>query len=75
MISIRRFFAFFIAGCVIGCACLMAAQEAQEGRLLRFPDIYKDKIAFMYGAISGWRQAREARPAASLRILSNFIVA
>ncbi|MGB8012841.1 MAG: PDZ domain-containing protein [Terriglobales bacterium] len=49
MISIRRFFAFFIAGCVIGCACLMAAQEAQEGRLLRFPDIYKDKIAFMYG--------------------------
>jgi Tol biopolymer transport system component len=26
-----------------------AAQEAQEGRLLLFPDIYKDKIAFMYG--------------------------
>jgi tricorn protease len=30
-------------------ACLAAAQEMQEGRLLRFPDICKDKIAFMYG--------------------------
>ncbi|MBZ5656856.1 MAG: DPP IV N-terminal domain-containing protein [Acidobacteriia bacterium] len=29
--------------------CLAAAQEMQEGRLLRFPDISKDKIAFMYG--------------------------
>ena len=48
MISIRSFFAFIVAGCVIGCACLTAAQEAQEERLLRFPDIYKDKIAFMY---------------------------
>jgi tricorn protease len=48
MISIRSLFAFIVAGCVIGCACLTAAQEAQEGRLLRFPDIYKDKIAFMY---------------------------
>jgi tricorn protease len=25
------------------------AQETQEGRLMRFPDIYKDKIVFMYG--------------------------
>jgi tricorn protease len=49
MISIRSFCALAIVGCVIGCACLMAAQEAQEGRLLRFPDIHKDKIAFMYG--------------------------
>ncbi|HKM86846.1 MAG TPA: PDZ domain-containing protein [Terriglobales bacterium] len=49
MISIRSFFAFIVIGLVIGCACLTAAQEAQEGRLLRFPDIYKDKIAFMYG--------------------------
>jgi tricorn protease len=53
MISIRRFFAFIVLGsvlgCVLVCACLAAAQEAQEGRLLRFPDIYKDKIAFMYG--------------------------
>jgi tricorn protease len=35
--------------CVIACAIISAAQEPQEGRLLRFPDIYKDKIAFMYG--------------------------
>src|ERR1039458_1463276 len=49
MIFIRRFFALMVVGCVIGCACLTEAQEAQEGRLLRFPDIYKDKIAFMYG--------------------------
>src|SRR5260370_32684422 len=25
------------------------AQEMQEGRLMRFPDIYKDKVVFMYG--------------------------
>jgi tricorn protease len=49
MISIRSVFAFIVACCVIGCAGLTAAQEAREGRLLRFPDIYKDKIAFMYG--------------------------
>jgi tricorn protease len=49
MISIRKFFVFVVTVCVIGGACLTAAQEAQEGRLLRFPDIYKDKIAFMYG--------------------------
>ena len=49
MTLVRRFFMFMVVGCVIGCACLTAAQESQEGRLLRFPDIYKDKIAFMYG--------------------------
>ena len=49
MTFVRRFFMFMVVGCVIGCACLTAAQESQEGRLLRFPDIYKDKIAFMYG--------------------------
>jgi tricorn protease len=49
MISIRSFFAAIFLGCVIGSAFLTAAQETQEGRLLRFPDIYKDKIAFMYG--------------------------
>ncbi len=48
MISIRSSFAFVVVFVVLGCACL-AAQEAQEGRLLRFPDIYKDKIAFMHG--------------------------
>src|SRR5260370_39692373 len=49
MISIRSAFAFIVACCVIGCAGLTAAQGAREDRLLRFPDIYKDKIAFMYG--------------------------
>ena len=48
-ISMRSFFAFVVLGCVLGFACVTSAQEAQEGRLLRFPDIYKDKIAFMYG--------------------------
>src|ERR1700693_6255631 len=49
MISIRSVFAIIVAGSVIGCAGLTAAQEAREGRLLRFPDIYKDTIAFMCG--------------------------
>jgi tricorn protease len=49
MISIRNFPAFVVMFVVLGCACLTAAQETQEGRLLRFPDIYKDKIAFVYG--------------------------
>jgi tricorn protease len=35
--------------CLVMFATFAWAQETQEGRLLRFPDIYKDKIAFMYG--------------------------
>jgi tricorn protease len=31
------------------CSTLTFAQELQEGRLLRFPDVYKDKVAFVYG--------------------------
>jgi tricorn protease len=49
MISIRRLFAALVACCIVAWACAVAAQEAQEGRLLLFPDIYKDKIAFVYG--------------------------
>ena len=30
-------------------ACTGSGQEMAEGRLMRFPDIYKDKIVFMYG--------------------------
>ena len=30
-------------------ACTGSGQEMSEGRLMRFPDIYKDKIVFMYG--------------------------
>ncbi|MFZ3264898.1 MAG: PDZ domain-containing protein [Terriglobales bacterium] len=44
MISIRNFLAFI----VVACACSLTAQEMQEGRLLLFPDIHKDKIAFVY---------------------------
>jgi tricorn protease len=49
MISMRCLLACLIAVCLIGSAFPLLAQENQEGRLLRFPDIYKDKIAFMYG--------------------------
>ena len=35
--------------CLLIFANLSFAQDMQEGRLLRFPDIYKDKIAFMHG--------------------------
>jgi tricorn protease len=49
MISTRRIFAFVVVACVIGCACLANAQQTEPGRLLLFPDIYKDKIAFVYG--------------------------
>jgi tricorn protease len=41
-------FSSIIVASVIACTCVASAQETQEGRLLRFPDIYKDKIAFMY---------------------------
>jgi len=35
--------------CFLCSATFVLAQETQEGRLMRFPDIYKDKIAFSYG--------------------------
>ena len=44
MFSIRKFLLV-----ILSFTCLAAAQDMQEGRLLRFPDISKDKIAFMYG--------------------------
>ncbi len=34
---------------ILSLACAGCAEEMQEGRLMRFPDIYKDKIVFMYG--------------------------
>ena len=34
---------------VLTWACVSFGQELPEGRLMRFPDIYKDKIAFSYG--------------------------
>jgi len=38
-----------IAVWVFGCASFCLAQEMPEGRLMRFPDIYRDKIVFSYG--------------------------
>ncbi len=34
---------------VLAFSAISAAQEVQEGRLLRFPDIHGDKVAFFYG--------------------------
>ena len=34
---------------IVSLACAGYAEEMQEGRLMRFPDIYRDKIVFMYG--------------------------
>ncbi len=39
----------WIALCIVGSACLALGQEMQEGRLMRFPDVHKDKIVFFYG--------------------------
>jgi tricorn protease len=41
----RKWLALFVV--LISAAA--AAQESQEGRLLLFPDIHKDKVAFVYG--------------------------
>jgi tricorn protease len=49
MTFVRKYFAFLVVVCAVGCACLTTAQEPQEGRLLLFPDIYQDKVAFVYG--------------------------
>ncbi|HEV2176276.1 MAG TPA: PDZ domain-containing protein [Terriglobia bacterium] len=44
MILARRFLLFAL----FSFACLGMAQEMPEGRLMRFPDVYKDKIVFSY---------------------------
>ncbi len=49
MIITRKLFVCLFVAVVMSCAGLASAQETQEGRLLRFPDIYKDKVAFVYG--------------------------
>jgi tricorn protease len=35
--------------CLLLSVSTVVAQEATEGRLMRFPDVYKDKIVFSYG--------------------------
>ena len=39
-------------------ATVAVSQEMPEGRLMRFPDIYKDKIVFSYGG-DLWLVARD----------------
>jgi tricorn protease len=43
---IRKWLVLALVIIAAGIAC---AQEMPEGRLMRFPDIHKDKIAFVYG--------------------------
>lgn len=43
----KKFFVLMFA--VVGLSVLTLAQAPQEGRLMRFPDIYKDKVTFYYG--------------------------
>ena len=45
MIGLKTWFVLF----VMAYSSIAFAQEMQEGRLMRFPDIYKDKVVFMYG--------------------------
>ena len=45
MFSLKRWSVLWVV-CV---TCLSLGQQMPEGRLMRFPDIYRDKIAFMYG--------------------------
>ena len=45
MFQAKKCFAFLL----VCCSIMAFGQEMQEGRLLRFPDIHQDKIAFMYG--------------------------
>ena len=47
MISLRKLLALTILACLT--SLLSAQAPPQEGRLLLFPDIHKDKIAFVYG--------------------------
>src|SRR5947209_14939232 len=44
MIAFKRYLVLL----VIACSSLALSQEMQEGRLMRFPDIHKDKVVFVY---------------------------
>src|SRR6267143_1269835 len=45
MFWLRKWFVL----CLVCVAVPAMSQESREGGLLRFPDIYKDKVAFVYG--------------------------
>ncbi|MGB7640424.1 MAG: hypothetical protein WBL82_04025, partial [Terriglobales bacterium] len=46
MIAIRKIFALAMLACAF---TMLAAAQETEGRLLLFPDIHNDQIAFVYG--------------------------
>ena len=46
-----------------------STQEMPEGRMMRFPDIYKDKIVFMYAG-DIWLPSSPGRPAEAVDVLS-----
>ena len=49
MIPATKWLAVFVFASIVITSVAASAQESQEGRLMRFPDIYKDKVAFVYG--------------------------
>ncbi|MGA9354019.1 MAG: PDZ domain-containing protein [Terriglobales bacterium] len=46
MVAIRKIFALAMLACAFS---MLAAAQESEGRLLLFPDIHNDQIAFVYG--------------------------
>ncbi|HZT34901.1 MAG TPA: DPP IV N-terminal domain-containing protein, partial [Nitrososphaera sp.] len=46
MNALRKSLVFIFV--LLACSALIG-QETQEGRLMRFPDVYKDKVVFFYG--------------------------
>ena len=67
MIQARKWLALFVA--ITAIAISAQAQDSQESRLLRFPDIYKDKVAFVYGGDIWLASASGVSPGGSRRIL------
>ena len=56
----------FVVFCILAVAASSRTQSTPEGRLMRFPDIYKDKDRFqLLAAICGWLAPAEAWPDAS----------
>ena len=50
MVSLNKFFLNkVVASFVVFASCLCFGQQMQEGRLLLFPDVHKDKVVFTYG--------------------------
>jgi tricorn protease len=59
---------WLVALCTLVCASMGFGQETTEGRLLRFPDVSRDKVVFSYGG-DLWLAAKDGGTAR--RITSN----